>query len=281
MWEYLGNAYLDPLEECVVLTENENEQAGVIWLNLTFTAKFTVDFRYKAGGGTGADGFVVMFYKERYYDLVSGGSLTFGGSLSQEPPVVYPGYGVEFDSYHNTEFNDPSANHIALIKDQTSNHLIAVNDLRTEDNTWHRVSIAVEESSITVYLDSQENFTWNGFIDRTHSNLGFAATTGAESNWHLIDDLNLSFEAELLATGSGRIAGVRGSAKLYTVEELGIEQICLLITDDVVSAIEKWDVISESERWGRQVIVCEGGRVVIGNFYVWVYGRGVFFLGTL
>jgi len=205
MWEYLGfawspywgeeaeyTAYRDVAGEYVVLTPNDPHLAGVIWFNWTFTSSFTVNFRYLAGGGSGADGLVMMFYKEKPPVIASGGNLSFFGS----------GYGVEFDNWYNAEFEDePSANHIAIIKDGAYNHLIYANDSRTEDNIWHDVTIIVDYSSIIVYVDSDEVIHWNGTIDRAFGGFGFAGTTGMFTNWHLIDDFSITIHSLLSNPG--------------------------------------------------------------------------------
>jgi parallel beta-helix repeat protein len=204
MWEYLGSAwppywgegaeysaYRDTAEEYVVLTPNDPHLAGVLWFKWTFTSPFTVNFRYLAGDGSGADGLVMMFYKEKPPVIASGGNLSFFGS----------GYGVEFDNWYNAEFeqsglgNEPSANHIAIIKDGAYNHLIYANDSRTEDNIWHNVTVSVDYSSIIVHVDLDKVIHWNGTIDRAFGGFGFAGTTGAFTNWHLIDDFSITIRA--------------------------------------------------------------------------------------
>lgn len=139
---YSWQPYRDEANQYLVLTENRNYQAGVIWLKQDIFSPFTVEFKYKAGGGNGADGLVFMFYKKKDYLPYDGGGLGFttlsGGPIT---PTSVPGYGIEFDNYNNGfspgghgQFEDPSGNHIALIKDNTNNHLIHKDDARTEDN---------------------------------------------------------------------------------------------------------------------------------------------------
>ena len=191
--KYPGSAYRDPANEYMVLTENRDYQAGVIWLNHDIFSPFTVEFKYKAGGGTGADGLVFMFYKEKNYDPYDGGGLGFvtppGGSSA---PTVVSGYGIEFDNWQNEAYNDPSGNHIALIIDHVNNHVKYANDSRTEDNQWHNVKIIVGGSSIEIYLDGGTVLTWEGTIDRTYGGLGFSATTASHNNWHIIDDVKIT-----------------------------------------------------------------------------------------
>lgn len=195
VWEILGDANRDPVNQYLVLTENVNNQGGAAFFNNTFRTHFTANFSYKAGGGSGADGFVVFFYKQKYSSIGYGGGLGFA-------PVgeIVPGYGIEFDNWRNIahieppEHGDPSANHIALIKDHVGNHLIYVNDSRTEDNNWHHVSVTVEESSVRVLVDQGLVFQWNGAINRTFNCFGFSAGTGSGTNWHLIDDFSIKIE---------------------------------------------------------------------------------------
>ncbi|MDD4498116.1 MAG: hypothetical protein PHV51_08220 [Methanosarcinaceae archaeon] len=185
-WEYVGNAYRDEGNGYVVLTKPVNDQVGVIWFKPGVDSKFTAEFRYKAGGGSGADGIVFMFYKNKNYYPYGGGNLGF----SRYYKGSIPGYGVEFDNYNNSEI-DPSSRHIALIKDSVSCHVIYVNDSRTEDNCWHDVKITVDETGLLMELDGSELLSWNGSFDRTYSGFGFSGATAGDNNWHLIDDVRI------------------------------------------------------------------------------------------
>jgi murein DD-endopeptidase MepM/ murein hydrolase activator NlpD len=205
MWDYSGFAYpghwgegavftaeRDVSQAHVVLTPNEYQLAGLTWCKSTYTSPFTANFSYLAGGGSGADGLVMMFYHEKPPYVWSGGCLSFIGA----------GYGIEFDEYWNDNdysdyggpnINDPTgAPHIAIIKDNPSNHLAYVEDLRIGDNAWHSVSVVTDWSSITVYMDSDEVLRWDGTLDRTHGGLGFAGATGGYTNQHLIDDFSIA-----------------------------------------------------------------------------------------
>jgi parallel beta-helix repeat protein len=224
MWEYLGFAwpsywgedakyvaYRDAEKGYVVLTPIEPHLAGVIWFGWEFTSPFTVNFKYLAGGGSGADGLVMMFYHEKPPYLWSGACLSFIGS----------GYGIEFDNHYNylddeyggPPITDPSENHIAIVKDNPSNHLIYVDDQRTEDNVWHSVTVNVDHSSITVYVDSQQVIQWQGTIDRTYGGFGFAGTTGGLTNQHLIDDFSITIWASIWTVDDD------GPADFHTIQE--------------------------------------------------------------
>jgi parallel beta-helix repeat protein len=194
MWEYLGSAYRDTTNQYVVLTEPVGLQAGAIFLNTSFRTCFDANFSYKAGGGSGADGFVMFFYKENYSDLGPGGGLGF---VSHPPNVNVSGYGIEFDTWQNIanpvtgEHQDPSAHHIALIEDWVGNHLTYENDTRTGDNVWHDVSVIVRYSHIQVFVDQGLVIDWNGAINRTYGMFGFCGATGSATDWHIIDNFTL------------------------------------------------------------------------------------------
>jgi hypothetical protein len=188
MWNYIGSTYLDATNGYLVLTKNINYQVGIAWFNQSVKSNFSVEFKYKAGGGSGADGLTLLFYKNKNYNPVAGGNLGFVDSGS------VPGYGVEFDTNYNSEFGDPSGNHIALLKNHVNNHLIYVNDGRTEDFIWHDVKITVNETELEVYLDGAKLFSWYGTFDKTYDGFGLSGATGSLNNWHLIDDVKIKYE---------------------------------------------------------------------------------------
>lgn len=191
IWTYKGMAYRDTVNEYVILTNSANWQWGQIWLNESIKEPFIVKFLYLAGGGSGADGLVFMFYKKSNYVPDYGGSIGFSAAPHASLNPV-PGYGIEFDNYPNGGgYNDPPANHIALIKDHPGNHLASVDDHRTEDFQWHSVEVIVEESTIVAYVDGYQVLNWSGNIDRTYGGLGFSAATGVANNWHIIDDVSI------------------------------------------------------------------------------------------
>ncbi len=201
-WQYLGHAYRDTTNQYMVLTENVDSQGGAAFLNVPVQGPFTASFRYRAGGGIlNGDGFCMFFYKQKF-DLIG-----TGGSLGFSPfHLAVPGYGVEFDGFKNSvietptsvdaPFNpsdgDPSASHIALIKDATINHLAYVNDSRATDYNWHNVTVNVELSSIEVYVDQGLVLHWSGEFERTYNGFGFGGGTGHVTGWHIIDDFSIS-----------------------------------------------------------------------------------------
>ena len=188
LWAYGQDAYRDESNGHVVLTEAKRDRVGTLWLKAQVTKPFVVKFRYRAGGGTGSDGLVLMFYKDTDYEPGDGGCLGFGPE--GVPNCVSRGYGIEIDSYKDSW--DSTDNHIALIKDSMANHLALVNTPHVDDNVWHRVRVEVDPESVLVALDGVEQFKWEGVLDAAYGGLGFGGATGGRTNWHLVDDVSLT-----------------------------------------------------------------------------------------
>lgn len=187
IWEMIRDAHFDGTHKYVVLTRNKNWQAGVIWLKRGIKKPFVAEFRFKAGGGSGGDGLVFMFYKRKDYWPADGGNLGFVPGVG-----TMPGYGIEFDSQPNPDYNDPPFPHIALIKDTPRNHLAYVQNEHVADFNWHEVRVAIGKSSVKVEVDGEKILLWEGEISRAHSGVGFAASTGGRTNWHIIDEVKIS-----------------------------------------------------------------------------------------
>ncbi|MGQ9677260.1 MAG: alpha/beta fold hydrolase [Chloroflexota bacterium] len=211
LWTYQGSAQRDAAHGYVLLTPAEPNQVGVLWLNAAITQPFTAEFRYRAGGGSGADGLVFMFYKDRAYKPYDGSCLGFAGVagpiLFMEPPLrglwwsthdAVAGYGIELDSWQSSQpdVKDPAPAHIALIKDSPNNHLAWVEDPRVADGQWHQVTVDVTSSSVTVTMDGDNVLRWRGQLDRRHTSLGFAASTGGYTNEHLLDDVCITLRGD-------------------------------------------------------------------------------------
>ena len=197
LWQIIGDAFRDQSNQYLVLTESTNNQGGAAIFKAPIKSSFTATFSYKVGGGSGGDGFTLFFYKQEFSTVADGGSLGF-----ETQNDIIPGYGIEFDGWQNipgdfraSRDGDPSANHIALIKDHASNHMIHVNDQRTEDNKWHtaKISVDIQVSSVNVFVDQELVLQWTGDLNRTFGGFGFSAGTGCATNQHLIDNFSLKF----------------------------------------------------------------------------------------
>lgn len=190
-WTYYGSATRK--EGFLELTPNDDGQCGQIWFDEGIFKNFNVEFDYQIGGlgGGGADGLVCMFCKQTGYTPVDGGSLGFVDVTGN-----VPGYGIEFDHWYNS---DPSSEHIALIKDEVSNHLAWMDDDRVDDDIWHHVKTIVDTNDIYVFIDDMVNplVIWNGDIDRSFGGFGFTAATGAANAYHRIDNVQISYGCQI------------------------------------------------------------------------------------
>jgi parallel beta-helix repeat protein len=186
LWTYYGNA-LRTGGYCR-LTQNANGLVGRALYNQPIQSAFIAEFDFLAGGGNGADGMAMNFFKEAYTPA-AGGLL---GCVDGDQTTL--GYSVEFDNYYNGG-GDPSANHIAITQNHFLNHLASVNDARTEDNIWHHAKVVVIGTSITVYVDDMATplLSWNGVVDMTYGGFSFSAGTGGLNNNHFVDNIRVYF----------------------------------------------------------------------------------------
>lgn len=206
-YDYIGNSSYLESEDTNVLTQAGTNQAGIVWLDKETPNRFTTEFEYKAGGGTGADGLVYMFNKKRGYSPSSGGRLAF---ITKDRSLV-PGYGIEFDSHENSA--DPSDSHIALIYGDTTNHLAEVDSSKIEDNEWHQARVKATEDRVRVWVDDEPVLNWTGYINRTEKNMGFGAATGARTNNHRVKNISVT------DSSSGKEDSESEESSRYTNEE--------------------------------------------------------------
>lgn len=193
-WNFMGSAYRSS-NGYAVLTKNKNAQVGAMWLKRGINKPFVTSFKYKLGGGTGADGFVFMFGKKPN---------TLGNSGRELGFKVGNGYGVEFDSFYN-EFHGEhcgvNTRHIALIKDKLSSGTagkvltpLAVNlepkyAKLIRDNKWHDVEVRVTTEGVDVYVDGGHAVQYTGEISFDYDGFGFAGSTGTSNDNQYIDDV--------------------------------------------------------------------------------------------
>ncbi|HEY4700148.1 MAG TPA: hypothetical protein VIH27_07290, partial [Nitrososphaerales archaeon] len=222
-WRLLNASRWDAEAQQIVLTEPGSQRVGVIWLMKNITSTFTAEFRYRVGGGSGADGFVFMFYKDSDYEPGIGGYLGFLCRPVEKscPRNVGPGYGLEFDSYFNSleayGMGDPSPDHIAIIKDDINSHLVHVNDSRVEDNVWHQVKLIVADEELIVFVDRGETLRWSGVINRTFGGVGFGSGIWGLDNRHFIDDFKIY----------GNIITIKGLQSNWRVNLIDGDQVLL------------------------------------------------------
>jgi YVTN family beta-propeller protein len=202
LWTYLGIAYRDQTNQRIVITGSDYHQAGVALFKHPISGSFTASFSYLVGEGTSGlsgDTLIMFFYTQE--------NSTLGGSGLSSQSII-PGYGIEFDGWPNWPMDflhiaggiinpptgDPFDNYIGLIEGSVGNHLAyTVNDPRVSDNAWHQVTVQVQESSVSVYLDQGLVLQWNGTLNRTYSGFGFTGNTGGGgTNYHIIDNFSIT-----------------------------------------------------------------------------------------
>ena len=227
-WQYLGSAYREQTNQCLVLTDSGHTKGGVAFFHAPIPDAFTANFSYKVGEGDyQGDGFTMFFFKQEYSPTDNGGSLSFNHKYE-----IIPGYGIEFDAWQNIpqDFQsvvggqqnpqgDPSNNHIALIEDFTGNHLAYVNDPRVSDNNWHNVSVIVQASAVKVFVDQGLVLQWSGKLNRTYAGFGFSGANGqVGSNWHIIDNFSITSsnlqKSALTTSCQGSVSGSNFNAKI-------------------------------------------------------------------
>ncbi|MDT8325412.1 MAG: L-type lectin-domain containing protein, partial [Bacteroidota bacterium] len=190
---YLGNdSRHDAASGSMLLTPEEAARSGRLFLtrrlpvdyfDMRFRARFGVNAAFN---GSGADGIVLVCAAVYDYPPNGGGALDFDGCL---------GYGVEFDTYQNPDRNDPSPEHVAVLKDRSDNHLhhetLVVPTV--EDGGWHDILVRFRNGYVEAWLDGVRRldhditafFPYDGYF-------GFTSATGSAFNEHRIDDVSLS-----------------------------------------------------------------------------------------
>lgn len=184
-----GSAFIVPSE--VILTRSSRGKVGQLWYGEGINDSFTMAFDFRIGGGSGGDGLVFMFYKDKGYKPLTGGTLGFGNAK---------GYGIEFDTWENDAQDDPSGSHIALIEGSAGNHRAYSN--YSFDDRWHRAEVEVRQDSVAVSIDNKSVLEWDGKLSREYSGMGFSASTGGSTDWHMVRDIALE-------------TGGYGSQKIY------------------------------------------------------------------
>jgi len=200
--------YWDSSTEVVYLTKAVDSKGTMAFMNYkgVLDTGFHIRFKFKAGGGDGADGFAFAFYKDKSpYETY--GKCNGGGNLGLDAydgtnTYQAKGYDVEFDNHDNGDA-DPSDNHIAITETFSSGsvydntHYGTYNTGATEDNAWHDVEIYFDKASnhIVVYLDGSKiiDFSGSPFSDYgyPYDGFGFGAGTGGLNNNHVIDNVIL------------------------------------------------------------------------------------------
>lgn len=261
-FKMIGNARYYPITDTYQLTSLKKYDFGCIWLNKDIDSNFEISFEYRTGGGTqreygGADGFVFMFYADKNFSQGRGEELGFVGCN---------GYGIEFDSYCNENRNDSENPHIALIKDDTGNHIISEDNETVEDDRWHTASVSVQNGKISVNVDGKNVFEWEGEIEKGGGNFGFSATTGQGMNDHFIRNIQINAGEKKTSDSTSDNAPVIKSVQLQDDSKC-----CNLINQKVTintKSDQKMTLIADIDWNGAEkprVYITQGGQVKDGS----------------
>ena len=184
---------------CFRLTQAANTQFGAMWfrrkadLNQEFDLTATLNFGSNNGG---ADGIVFAFQ-----NLCSNAGGNGGGMGIQG---VTPSLFVEFDTYQNTEFSDPSNDHIGILRNGQVNHSAATSlvapvcalencgNIETGAGFPVRIHWKPDEQKLDVYFNNVLRSSYTGnvveqiFSGNPYVYWGFTAATGGLNNVHSV-----------------------------------------------------------------------------------------------
>ncbi|MFT6850501.1 MAG: hypothetical protein ACJATA_001315 [Sphingobacteriales bacterium] len=192
-----GNA-LDEGEGCFTITEASKNQAGSIWylnradLNQDFSVQFQL---YLGCDNDGADGMAFVMQPLGTGVGSSGGGIGYYG--------ISPSLAIEFDTWRNAGSNDPSFDHLAVMKNGVIDHnapeglvpptrILSDTHSVASDCNYHDVNIYWEAGlkKLSIYVDCEIRALYEGdivkeiFGDNPDVYVGFTASTGNETNNH-------------------------------------------------------------------------------------------------
>ena len=203
-----NEAIFDEENNTVLLCPKETYTSGKAKYPFEVSEDFTVSFEYMIGGGSSADGIMLAFFAQKDSITKDGEYMNFDGC---------GGYGLEFDTYENT--NDSENAHIAIVRDKVSNHLVSVDEPRVDDEQWHNAVLKVNGNNITLTIDEDVIINENIEFDKTYRYMYFAASTGACTDDHYIRNVRFT----------GRAA--YSNASEWAIEEMDKAEIYNLIPE--------------------------------------------------
>lgn len=199
--------------DCYLITPGAEFQTGAFWSNTQVDLAYDFDFQFELNLGTsdadGADGVVFVLHRLGSSALgFTGGGIgysSFGTSL-----------GIEFDTWYNSEYNDPLEDHIAIELNGVVDHFTPQNiglpvqmsalNANTEDGLDHIVSITWKASTqtLSVYFDCvlriQTNYDLVNLVFGGESLVfwGFTGATGLFFNQQRICAVPTAMQTEVI-----------------------------------------------------------------------------------
>ena len=190
-WNFEGAASWDNQNNWLQLTPPNTGLVGTAFQTSTTVpaGSVSIEFLFYIGDGSGADGIsLTALDVNRMSGFLgsSGGGIGYGG---------LPGWTIEVDTYYNGDQGDPtSSDHLSFHfdGDKTNPTVWAVLP-EMEDTGWHTMNVEVAAPNVRVQIDGvtyidqnlSGNFNFPAYV-------GFTAGTGALTNRHLIDSLEVT-----------------------------------------------------------------------------------------
>ncbi|RMG66534.1 MAG: hypothetical protein D6722_14850 [Bacteroidetes bacterium] len=186
-----GDTYLTELD-CFRLTEAEIYASGSIWYKrpLSLLEPFAIELSILAGceDALGADGMVFVFTPQTNQLGFVGEGIGFAG--------LRPSVGIEIDTWENEHLNDPSKDHLAIMRNGWVGHQrdlagpVVIPNI--EDCSLHSLIILWEPGPkrLAVLIDgveriaTQHDLVGDIFGGRTEVYWGVTAATGRYHNIH-------------------------------------------------------------------------------------------------
>ncbi len=191
----LGNASQMSGCDCFMLTPNANNQAGAIFQNQTINLNNSFDYTFSiflgCNNGSGADGITFALTSNPQGLGNRGEGLGYAGT---NQPCSFA---VEFDTYTNSNVNDPSYHHIAFNSNGQYNHNVAgpvpalpnSGNLDNCQNHTARVVWDVNSNTFSVYLNGNLRLSTvipdivnSYFCGNPIVNWGWTGATGGGTN---------------------------------------------------------------------------------------------------
>lgn len=186
---------------CIAVTQNQLWQNGSVWYTelLDLAQPFTLEFQMNFGvnDDSGADGMV--FVLQTVGPNAIGND---GAGIGYEG--FNPAFGIEFDTYHNSQYSDLTTDHVAFQRNGDINHTGGNNiagpvnanasGSNIEDGQDHPVKITWNPVTEIVELYFDCAFRLSAQIDLVNSVFngtsqvwwGFTGATGGLSNFHVV-----------------------------------------------------------------------------------------------
>jgi gliding motility-associated-like protein len=187
--------------DCYQLTPEANNKGGTVWYadKLDLTKNFDLEFYMNFGrlDGSGADGIVFVLQRASNTSLgSSGGGIGYQG--------LTPSLGIEFDTWYNSNVNDPSYDHMSIFKNGVMDHAssscltstvaASATSINIEDGAEHLVRVQWNSGSKTIkvwfdcYLRLTLQYDIQAQIFSNNSDVywGFTSATGGAVNRHIV-----------------------------------------------------------------------------------------------